>query len=321
MNDLVKTALLYQRFGFSVVPIRYGKKSIKGWKEYQKRIMNYSEILYYFRENPAIGIAIVCGQVSGHLEVIDIDAKNDPSNDLFMLFCSRVEEQLPGFITEQAVLATTRNGGFHVFYRSPAAARSLVLARRPATDTERLSDPTDRTRILIETRGNGGYVLVAPSAGYNFFQGELQNIASISKAQRQILLDVARSSNTYEQLQYRRKTPEGIRHSRIGSPLDDYNNRGDVIALLINHGWIVVRETPDKTVFRRPGLTDHDTSGDFHHRLNLFTVFTTSTDFIANKGYNPSAVYAVLECNGDFSLAAKKLLQDGFGIPYRNQVL
>ena len=78
---------------------------------------------------------------------------------------------------------------------------------------------------------------------------------------------------------------------------------------------MVMRETPDKTVFRRPGLTDHDTSGDFHHRLNLFTVFTTSTDFIANKGYNPSAVYAILECNGDFSLAAKKLLQEGFGVP------
>ena len=187
------------------------------WQEKHQRLERVSktpyelfQILYYFRENPAIGIAIVCGQVSGNLEVIDIDAKNDPSNDLFMLFCSRVEEQLPGFITEQAVLATTRNGGFHVFYRSPAAARSLVLAGQQATDAERLSDPGDRTRILIETRGNGGYVLVAPSAGYNFLQGDLQNIASISQAQRQILLDVARSSNTYEQLQYQRKTPGGV---------------------------------------------------------------------------------------------------------------
>jgi hypothetical protein len=172
----------------------------------------------------------------------------------------------------------------------------------------------------METRANGGYVLVAPSPGYRFFQGDLGSVSFIQPVEREVLFAVARSFNSYSDLQYGRKPRIG-NGPRVGSPMDDYDRRGNVVELLKKHGWSVVRETSVKTEFRRPGQSDHETSGDFHHVLNLFGVFTTSTVFKPETGYSPSAVYAFLECNGDFSMAAKKLIDDGYGTAYRKLML
>jgi len=97
------------------------------------------------------------------------------------------------------------------------------------------------------------------------------------------------------------------------SVFDDYNQRGDICSLLQQHGWKLVNEKGKKTIFLRPGQTTSQTSGNFDHEKNWFSVFTTSTEFEPQKAYLPYAVFAVLECNKDFSLAHKKLFELGFG--------
>jgi hypothetical protein len=97
------------------------------------------------------------------------------------------------------------------------------------------------------------------------------------------------------------------------SPFDDYNQRGDVIALLQEHGWKVVNSKGSKTHMLRPGQSTAQTSGNFDHDKNWFSVFTTSTEFEPMRAYLPYAVFATLECNKDFSLASKKLFELGYG--------
>src|SRR5690606_34767582 len=63
----------------------------------------------------------------------------------------------------------------------------------------------------------------------------------------------------------------------------------------------------------RPGQTTADTSGNFDRDKNWFSVFSTSTEFEPMKAYQPYAVFAILECNGDYSAAAKKLIDLGYG--------
>lgn len=75
----------------------------------------------------------------------------------------------------------------------------------------------------------------------------------------------------------------------------------------------MVYSTPERTYFRRPGKTDHYTSANFHHELRSFWVWSTSTNFVARVPHNPSAVYAFLRCKGDFSQAARELLDQGYG--------
>ena len=103
------------------------------------------------------------------------------------------------------------------------------------------------------------------------------------------------------------------------SPFSDYDQRGDVLQLLKRHGWKIVKSTVEKTYLQRPGDTEHFTSGDYNHKLGLFGVFSTSTEFEVGKGYRPYAVYTILECEGNFRLAAKRLLKEGYGIPYKDR--
>src|SRR5690606_35717648 len=104
-----------------------------------------------------------------------------------------------------------------------------------------------------------------------------------------------------------KKTVKGL------TPFEDYNDRADVVQLLISHGWTYVYERSGNVMLRRPGQTTADTSGNFDRDKNWFSVFSTSTEFEPMKAYQPYAVFAILECNGDYSAAAKKLIDLGYG--------
>jgi hypothetical protein len=169
----------------------------------------------------------------------------------------------------------------------------------------------DRVRVLLETRGIGGQFVCHPSPGYEFVFGDLYSIREISPEERDVLMGIAMQFNqvveevTYQKSKIDKKT--GL------SAFEDYNERGDVIGLLQNHGWRVVGQKGKKTIFLRPGQTTSQSSGNFDHEKNWFSVFTTSTEFDPQHAYLPYAVFSYLECNKDFSLASKRLLEMGYG--------
>jgi hypothetical protein len=316
MDELIKHAHYYKSFGYSIIAVGANKESIHSWKKYQKVIIDDYALKYVFNRPAAWGIAIVCGIVSGNLEVIDLDERNNLDSNLFEQFIFKLNDYNPK-LCSQLTIASTKNNGYHFFYRCIEIGNNCHLARRPCTDIEIASNPDQKVKVLIESKSEGGYVIVYPTPGYQFIQNNLENVPTISPSERIALLEIARSFN-------KNQVPEPVLNNPgcaiygEESPFNDFNFRGDIIGLLERHGWKVVRTTPMKTYFKRPGDTDHKTSGDFHHGLGLFGVFTTSTVFIPRKGYRPSAVYAILECGGDFKLAAKRLLEEGYGIPYKN---
>ena len=99
------------------------------------------------------------------------------------------------------------------------------------------------------------------------------------------------------------------------SPFDDYNSRGDVLALLTAHGWREESRNDAHVRFTRPGKND-GVSADFRFSDKLLHVFTSSTKFEGNKAYNPSQVFGVLECNGDAKETRRRLLALGYGDAY-----
>jgi len=314
MNNLLQAAKQYKSAGLSITAVNNRKQSLHAWRKYQHTIMTEDELKNAFNNPAAFGIAIICGHISGNLEVIDIDCKNDLSGQLFHNYVCDIEGA-SAKLGKCLVMATTKNGGYHLFYRAKEIDRNLILAKRPCTDNEKAVKPQEKAKVLIETRGTGGYVIVHPTEGYYFFQHDFKNLPFIDPFERQMLLQIARSYN-----QSHEKIPlthySGKRLVNPNSPFDDFDSRGNIIGLLEKHGWKVIRTITDKTYFRRPGDTDHNTSGDFNHLLGLFGVFSSSTEFRPGKGYRPYAVYAILECDGDFRLAAKRLLDEGYGIPY-----
>jgi len=53
------------------------KRALVQWKQYQARICTPDELEQQRRSPRAHGEAVICGQISGGLEVIDVDAKYD----------------------------------------------------------------------------------------------------------------------------------------------------------------------------------------------------------------------------------------------------
>lgn len=315
MNELIDAATYYKSLGFSIVAVRESKRSISYWKCYQKRVITDFGIERDFGDPNAWGIAIVCGKISGNLEVIDLDGKYDEK--LYELFKSELIKYAPDLYSS-LVIATTRNNGYHFFYRCSEANNHFILARRPCTKEELLQNSNVRAKTLIEKLGEASYAIVYPSPGYQFIQGSIEEIPEISPITRNHLFKIAQSFNKLNDVNRTRRIYSYQDFPEL-SPFYDYDVRGDFISLLEHHGWKVIRTVGVKTYFRRPGDTDHDTSGDYHEGLGLFTVFTPNSEFTAYTGYRPHAIYAILECNKDFKLAARRLLEQGYGVPYKDR--
>src|SRR4029077_13827457 len=135
MTNLIETAREYRRLGLAVVAVDHNKKSMYHWREFQSRLMSDHDMRNNFCHPKATGIAIICGCISGNLEVIDIDSKYDLSGAMFRQYLENVDCVLPCLL-DKLVIASTRNRGFHIFFRSQVKERNLILARRPASAEE-----------------------------------------------------------------------------------------------------------------------------------------------------------------------------------------
>lgn len=106
--------------------------------------------------------------------------------------------------------------------------------------------------------------------------------------------------------------PTAVSVNSVLTPGEDFNARGDVPALLRKHGWT----SADDENWTRPGK-DSGTSatlGVVEGPPNSFWVFSSNASpFAPEKRYEPWHVFALLECGGDFALAATELKKSGFG--------
>lgn len=312
MNNLLKSAKAYVKKGISVVATDDNKRATVSWKRFQQALPEPQELEQQFASPRAKGIAIITGAVSGSLEVIDVDCKYDTTGTLMQDLMQAITDAMPS-LAQRLMVIQTKSKGYHLYYRCPVIAGNQKLAQRPATAEEVAANPNEKVLVLIETRGEGGYVVAPPTEGYVKTSGEW--IPDITEDEREALLEIARSFNQYV-VEHQR--PQSARHSTdtyAVTPWEDYNRRGvnDMIDRLQAAGWTLVGQKGSKTIFKRPGRTESKSSGDYCHDLNLFTVFTTSSQFEPLKGYRPAAVYAMLQCNGDFKEAARQLSDLGYG--------
>jgi len=314
--------------GLQFIPVNEKKiPTVKNWQ---------SAITKYDLSN-CWGVGLVCGVPSGNVEVIDIDLKYDLTGKLFEDYKRLVQDVEPDLL-KKLVVQKTKNGGYHLIYRCSKIEGNLKLANRHTTEAEKnetyektygnevlnnkgdadavkiaaKAKENDKVRVLFETRGLGGQIVCCPTNGYKFVYGDLCSITEITPEERDTLHGIARQFNQVFEEVIVPKTAK-IEKTKGLSPFEDYNERGDVVSLLQSFGWKVVANKGNKTIFLRPGQTTSQSSGNYDHEKNWFSVFTTSTEFEPQKAYLPYAVFAILECNKDWSEAAKRLLEMGYG--------
>lgn len=330
MNRLTEKSREYLGYGLSVVLLREGKgPALTGWKDLQTTPLTAQEVeelvamqtirpTLELREDKKdrekvtghgikaftkpVGVGIITGTVSGNLEVVDVDTKHDTTGTLWEDLRGLLEDHLPDVLARM-VIARTVSGGYHLYYRlhELQPEGNLKLANK------------DNGDVLIETRGEGGYVVAFPSEGYSFIQGDPSGIPTLSTEERDMILGLARSFNQKKEKPRPQPRPAGEAYTGEDSPFEDYYLRGDVVGLLEAHGWKVVRDRGDRVDLLRPGQTDSKTSGNFHTGLRIFYNFSTSSPGLDTGKYTPGQLFSALECNGDSKEAYRRLLDRGYG--------
>lgn len=267
------------------------------------------------------GLGVVCGAVSGHLEMFELEGRavTDGYGQKLREACrdNGIEHILDALMT--GCLTQSPSGGFHLWFRTEGPARgNTKLARRPGT--------TQPVEVLIETRGEGGYAVVPPSAGtvhvsgnaWTQVAGSPLNIPTISVDERDALYAVASlldempvTEGTLEPVA--RSTPRADGSKRPG---DDYNERATWDEILGGRGWTKMRRLGSGYAWKRPGKTDPGmsaTTGQSDDGVDRLYVFTTSTEFDAETPYTKFGAYTLLEHGGDYSASARALRAAGYG--------
>lgn len=313
---MIETARAYLEAGLCPLPAILAEKrpNLSGWKQYQKRRPTERQLRQWFADPQPI--CLLAGAVSGNLELIDFDF----AAELFAPWLELVDAEATG-LSKRLVIEKSQSGGRHVVYRCEAAIPgNLKLAQRIITAPNeeelvvcgkryrprRVGDRFEVACTLIETRGEGGLFLCAPTAGYVLEQRDFQNIAILTEAERNILIEAGYALNEMLPPTENPHGPSGM----CGRPGDDFNELGDARALLERHGWTCVRRAENEC-WRRPGK-DRGWSATLRNRV--FYVFSSNAaPFEPNRAYSPFAVYALLEHNGDYEEAARTLRREGFG--------
>jgi hypothetical protein len=315
-------ALRAEQTGICVIPPREdgSKRPLVDWEEWQGKRPNADQLRAWYRHRRS-GVGFVCGKVSGNLELFDFDDRA-----AYERFKDVALKNGLGALVEQieaGYLEVTPNNGVHWLYRCQEVSGNTKLARRPKEPDE-MRDASDKIKVLIETRGEGGYVVVAPSnarvhptrKAYQLLRGAVESIAEITPDEREALWSLARTLDRMPRLAFKEPVPlispqngttQGVR------PGDDFNARATWSEILEPHGWVWVEDHGEESFWRRPGSDNRWSATTNYKGSDLLYVFTTSTIFDPERSYSKFVAYTLLNHNVDFSEAARALVTKGYG--------
>jgi hypothetical protein len=345
----LKAALSYLSAGRSVIPTGGDKiPVIRSWRQYQERLPTKVEVRSWFRANHSV--AVIGGKVSGNLLMIDQD--HDPDReDLLDRWRKELELEAPG-LYGRLVVEKTQNHGYHIAALCPdvtlggsqkLALRSIDVTEKTLAQLKALGiDQTDggctpealsKIKIahghkayqprragsryiivvtLIETKGEGGYCVVAPSPGYELIQGSWDAVPVVTPTEYEALISCARRLTEYCEPSQVNWGPAEYRGDDT-RPGTDFNERCDLAALLVRHGWKVLKQDGPYQHVLRPGKDGDQKSASIVAGKILHVFSGNASPFAPGGDYPPFVVYALLEHNGDFSAAAKALAEQGHG--------
>jgi hypothetical protein len=301
---ILAAALASHAAGLSVMPPKQdgSKRPFVPWDAYKKKRADEATIKRWYKYG-LTGLGWICGAVSGNLEVIDFDDRSIYSE--FKRACN--ETGLTDLIEriEQGYTEHSPNGA-HWPYFCDEIAGNLKLAKR-----------ADQ-KALIETRGEGGYIITAPTFGgvnkggvYKLTSGSIETIARITPDERQALHDLARVFDEVPaRLDDRPSATGGIDGGRPG---DDYAAATSWAEILEPHGWVRIYGRLGVDTWRRPGKGHGVSATTNYQDSDLFYCFSSSTPFEPERGYGKFAAYAILNHAADFEAAANELSLLGHG--------
>lgn len=186
MNNKYEWAKFWATKGFSVVPVHYIKPdgvcsctqgaacaspgkhpAPNSWLKYQKERADDEQLHYWFEGRYAdYNIGVVTGKISGNVYAIDVDiGEGKEGQDSLDDLCMQ-HDDLPATFEQR-----TGSGGKHIFLRAPDDV--TVITSKNVLGSG------------VDTRGEGGFVVVAPSnhkSGRNYSIDDWANHLDIEES-------------------------------------------------------------------------------------------------------------------------------------------
>lgn len=306
--DYAKQAMLA---GLCVMPPREdgSKAPVESWKASQIQLSTEAQLKEWYSKKKYAGIGYVTGKVSGNLEVMDFDIA-----DYYHKYMDALENADPDLAERFMSSVESTPKGFHVYYRCSTIAKNLKLA-------------TVNGKTAIETRGEGGYIVAAPSNGkvnpagrYELVSGGVNTIPTFTPEERSYLHQIAREcfddAPTPECIVTYIPKGKNVSQGKSLLPGDDFNARHPIEEVIQRFGWTFRRHRRDGTAeWTRPGSTSHECHATTNHNGIPFYVFSTNAAPLeAGRGYDAFAVYTYYEHGKDqWSEAASELSGKGYG--------
>jgi putative DNA primase/helicase len=237
-SALLAAAHAWHDAGCCVVPARADgtKAPWSKWKQYQEYRSTPDALDAWFTGSHFDGLGLVCGQVSGNLEMFEIEGRAAAAG-LGERLAEHMRDNGLGDLWRRITdgyLEQTPSGGYHWLLRIDGACRPPTKLASSATG-----------ECLIETKGEGGFTIVAPSGGRTHPSGQswvvkmgsIGSIPTVTEEERDALYAIA---TLLDESPPAVDTPRSAPSSRAPGatrPGDDFNTRADWADILTPHGW------------------------------------------------------------------------------------
>lgn len=310
--SVLESARAAYKAGLCVVPVREdGTKApdLPSWTEFQKRRPTPEELKRWFNNGrERHGLFFILGKVSGNAECIEFD-----DADAIVAFKQVAQAAGLGSLVRRIELGyaeETPGGGVHWIYRVPEPRGNTKLASKPCDGCDK--HQPGQAHVLIESRGEGGGIVAAPSSGtvhptgrpYVLRAGGPDTIVELTLEERDELWQLAR---TMDEMPRAVPVQELIAATSAGDrPGDQYINEHTWQEVLEPAGWAFVFKRGEESYWRRPGKKEGVSATTNYKGSDLLYVFSSSVpQFVPEEGYNKFRAYALLHHGGDFQGAAR----------------
>ncbi len=287
------------------------------WKHRQHQRADEETLERWYLDDHHTGISIVCGEISDGLMLFEFEGRavKDGTFDDFLDLAK--ESGLGGLVERirQGYEEESPSGGIHW----------LFCCHEPVTLKLASTKVNGQWHPLIETKGEGGIVIISPSEGnvhpsgkpWRLVQGGLDTITDLTADELDSIYALARYFDEKPRKEF---TPPGGASARSkGRPSDTFNQQSTWPEILEPHGWKRLSLAGDGWEnWCRPGKMPTGTSASITPDGELLHVFTSSTIFEPDRSYSKFSAFALLnhaddEGNVDWKRAASQLAKNGFG--------
>jgi hypothetical protein len=308
-----------------------GKRPFGAWKQYQTERPTWQQVEAWLATGRYTGIGVITGAVSGNVEMIELEGPEPDAVQAFNKIRAKAANyadiDLAGTFAKVGQGCTERSagGGLHMFVR----------CTKPVPGNTKLA-ADEQGHVIAETRGEGGFVIVAPTpARSGHGDGTIYMLMPNSAPDKTPTIDdqdlealhfvIAEALHSHtepvtlpgvSQAQTTTPTPPAASQGQEQglAPWDDYARRTSWAAILAPLGWQQGMTAPDgRTHWTRPGKAPSEGASATTIEDGPLYVFSTSTQFPAGVGMSKQHVYALLHHDGDHTAAARALLDAGYG--------